>query len=138
MLSPKFSCACHGRTSSQILKRAQFNPEAGLKVTPDIIEGHEEIETLRQQFDLISAIVGHAADGLYTVDPRGHFTFINPAAARMLGWEAGELLGRHVHETIHFQHPDGTPCSAEECPLLNVLRSGESISSRPTREWKTA
>jgi len=99
-------------------------------VTPDIIEGHEEIETLRQQFDLISAIVDHAADGLYTVDPRGHFTSINPAAARMLGWEAGELLGRHVHETIHFQHPDGTPCSAEECPLLNVLRSGESISNQ--------
>jgi PAS domain S-box-containing protein len=97
-------------------------------VTPDIIEGNKAVEVLRQQFDLLSAPVGHAADGLYTVDAEGHFTFINPAAARMLGWEAGELLGRHVHETIHFQRPDGTPYPAEECPLLNVLHSGESVS----------
>ncbi|MCA1556090.1 MAG: PAS domain S-box protein [Acidobacteria bacterium] len=100
----------------------------GVKVTPDIIEDDRTVETLRQQFDLISALVGNAADGLYTVDSQAHFTFINPSAERMLGWPAGELLGRHVHETIHFQHADGTPCPAEECPLLNVLRSGESIS----------
>ena len=96
-------------------------------MTPDIIEGDRAGEPLRQQFDLISALVSNAADGLYTVDTEGHFTYINPAAARMLGWPAGELLGRDVHATIHFQHLDRTPYPAEECSLLTVLRSGESV-----------
>ena len=94
---------------------------------PDIIGSNGAVETLRQQFDAISALVSNAPDGLYTVDAGACFTFINPAAALMLGWPAGELLGRHFHETIHLQRLDGTPYPAEECPLLNVLHSGESV-----------
>ncbi len=126
-LPQKFSCAraCRRR---QLPKARNSTREAEVIATLDIIEGDRAVEALRQQFDLISALVGHTADGLYTVDMQGRFTFINPAAAQMLGWTASELLGRHVHETIHLQRADGTPCPVEECLLLSVLRSGESIS----------
>ncbi len=98
-------------------------------MTPDVTEDKTaEVDNLRQRLDLINAVVGNAADGLWTFDAEAHFTFINPAAERMLGWPAGELLGRLVHETVHYRRPDGTPYPPEECSLLNVLRSGQSVS----------
>ena len=91
------------------MKRARFNVEDKVKVTPDIIESDGTVETLRQQFDVISALVSNAADGLYTVDSQGHFTFINPAAEQMLGWPAASYLGgtstRLSTSSISMAHP---------------------------------
>ncbi|MET0648527.1 MAG: PAS domain S-box protein [Pyrinomonadaceae bacterium] len=42
----------------------------------------------------------HASDIIYMTDERGLFTFVNPVARRILGYDAGELLGRHYLELI--------------------------------------
>lgn len=96
-------------------------------MTPDIIEGEAVEGKLRQHLDLVSALVNAAADGLYTIDAQAHVTFVNPSAARMLGWPASEILGKHVHEIIHFQKADGSPYPKEECPFLEVLRTGAPV-----------
>ena len=38
----------------------------------------------------------------------------------MLGWTEAELLGRPMHELIHFQRANGTPLPASECSLHGV------------------
>lgn len=81
-------------------------------------------EKLRRQLDLTRAITNSLAEGVCTLDREGCFTFMNRAAEQLLGWKESELLGKRMHETIHFQHADGTPFPAEECPLLNVRESG--------------
>ncbi|HXV81724.1 MAG TPA: PAS domain S-box protein, partial [Candidatus Binatia bacterium] len=48
----------------------------------------------------------------------------NPAAERLFGWSSAELLGRKMHDMMHYQHPDGTPFPADECPGLQVLQKG--------------
>lgn len=96
-------------------------------MTPDITEGEAVEGKLRQHLDLVSALVNNAADGLYTIDAQAHVTFVNPSAARMLGWPASEILGKHVHEIIHFQKADGSPYPKEECPFLEVLRTGTPV-----------
>jgi len=58
----------------------------------------------RQQEQILSA----AGEGIYGVDRNGLTTFVNPAAARLLGWSSDELIGRNLHETIHHTKPDGT------------------------------
>ena len=40
-------------------------------------------------------IVEHAQDLIYYCDPDGRFTYVNPAAARVMQYDARELLGRH-------------------------------------------
>lgn len=41
-----------------------------------------------------AALVEAAGDFIYTLDLDGRFTFLNPAAGRVLGYSVGELLGK--------------------------------------------
>jgi PAS domain S-box-containing protein len=54
----------------------------------------------------------------------GHVTYMNQAAETLLGWSQGELGGRSLHDAIHYQHNDGSPYLAVDCPLVDVLRTG--------------
>lgn len=47
------------------------------------------------------AILDSAGEGIFGLDQSGTATFINPAAARILGWTVDELLGRNLHHVIH-------------------------------------
>ncbi|HEY0316786.1 MAG TPA: EAL domain-containing protein [Solirubrobacterales bacterium] len=67
------------------------------------------------------------AEGLYAMDGEGRLSYMNSAAERMLGWSEEELHGQLAHEAIHFQHADGSPYPAEECPLLRVPREGRTL-----------
>src|ERR1700742_4723070 len=53
-------------------------------------------------------ILRAAGEGIYGVNAEGKTTFVNPAAERMLGWTAEELVGRDMHTTVHHSHPDGS------------------------------
>jgi PAS domain S-box-containing protein len=63
-------------------------------------------------------------EGVHRVGMQGNIAFENPAAARMLGWEVAELLGRPAHLTMHHTRQDGTPYPKEECPIYATLRDG--------------
>ena len=74
-------------------------------------------------------VMDNMAEGLYTLDAEGLVTSVNAAASRMLGWSEEELLGRPMHETIHFQDADHQPIPAEECSLLEVRKRGRTLRS---------
>ena len=54
-------------------------------------------------------------------------TYMNPAAERLLGWTAEELLGRSMHDNIHYKHPDDSAFPVNHCPLLRVQREGSPL-----------
>jgi PAS domain S-box-containing protein len=83
-------------------------------------------QQLRHQLEYTATITSSLASGLCAVDREGCITFVNPAAERTLGWVEEELLGKDMHETVHYQRADGIPIPKEECPLLRVVRSGET------------
>jgi PAS domain S-box-containing protein len=74
-----------------------------------------------------SVVMENIAEGLYALDAHGRVTYVNAAASRMLGWDPNELLGKPMHETIHFQREDGTQVPLSGCSLLKVRMSGQSI-----------
>jgi PAS domain S-box-containing protein len=74
-----------------------------------------------------SVVMENMAEGLYALDVKGRVTYVNAAASKMLRWAPEELLGKLMHETIHFQKEDGTPVPASECPVLKVNSSGQSV-----------
>ncbi len=61
-----------------------------------------------------------SAGGIYGIDERGRCTFINQAALNMLGYEEREVIGRNMHELIHYAYPDGDAYPIDEC---NIYRS---------------
>ena len=67
-------------------------------------------------------ILTSAGDGIYGVDAEGKTTFVNPAAEKMLGWSAADLIGRDMHSLIHHKHPNGSPYPVEHCPIYNAFR----------------
>src|SRR5579863_4776983 len=74
----------------------------------------------------LRAVTDNLGEGTYALDTHGRVTFMNPAAERMLGWTEAELRGKEMHQTIHFQHADGSPFPSDQCPLLQVIRSGRT------------
>jgi PAS domain S-box-containing protein len=99
-------------------------------------EAQEAEERLRRQLEFTRAITDSLGEGVCAVDREGRLTFLNPAAAQLLGWTEAELLGKTMHDIVHFQRADGTPLTLDDCELLSVmpgnltLRRGEEVFTR--------
>ncbi|NIQ15920.1 MAG: PAS domain-containing protein, partial [Candidatus Dadabacteria bacterium] len=52
-------------------------------------------------------ILDAAGEGIYGLDLQGITTFINPAAANLLGWKPSEMIGQPQHKLIHYAKHDG-------------------------------
>lgn len=81
----------------------------------------QDVEHLRRQHQLILEAVG---EGVYGVDLQGKVTFVNPAAAQMIGWEVQDLIGQSMHQILHHSKADLTPYPKEECPIYAAFHDG--------------
>ena len=102
----------------------------------DVTEQHEAEEALHMATHQRELILDSVADGIYGIDLDGRLTFINQAAARILGYSPTELKQCDVHETIHHSHADGTPCSKDDSPILQAMRNREAIHMRDEVFWR--
>lgn len=82
-------------------------------------------------------ILESTADGIYGLDNQGCFTFVNPAACRLLGYGPDELIDWPVHETIHHSHPDGSPYPEESCNLHRILYEGKALRIEHEVFWRS-
>jgi PAS domain S-box-containing protein len=73
------------------------------------------------------ALTASVAEGVYAIDLDGRLTFMNPAAAALLGWEPDDLLGRDIHEVLHAVDRHGRRRPPEDCSLLSVVRTGVPV-----------
>lgn len=102
----------------RVKNSAQKHHQFGLLQWPRIHEVFQQIEKENQ------LILSAAGEGIYGVDADGRTTFLNPAAERMLGYKAEELIGRNVHAAIHHSHGDGSDYCAHDCPIYAAFKDG--------------
>ena len=76
---------------------------------------------IEREYRLILAAAG---DGIYGVGTDGRTTFLNPAAEKMLGYQAAELVGQDMHKQIHHHRLDGSHYPSNECPIYNAFKAG--------------
>ena len=81
-------------------------------------------------------ILNGITDGVHGIDLAGKILFENPAAAAMLGWLPGEMIGRPAHQTSHHSRADGTPRPESECPMHQTLRDAIVRRSEDDVFWR--
>lgn len=69
-------------------------------------------------------ILASAGEGIYGLDLECNVTFVNPVGARVLGYEAKELIGVSVHNAVHDTNPAGVHHSKGMCPMCATLKNG--------------
>ncbi|MBI5258132.1 MAG: PAS domain S-box protein [Burkholderiales bacterium] len=74
--------------------------------------------------DRLALLLESTGEGIFGIDMDGLCTFVNRAAAQMLGWRTEEVLGRNMHALIHHTHADGRAYPEPECPIFNAFRQG--------------
>ncbi|WP_346288470.1 PhnD/SsuA/transferrin family substrate-binding protein [Zoogloea sp.] len=80
------------------------------------------IESETRQRLILEAI----GEGVFDTDLEGRCTFINPAAAKLLGYREDDVLGQSMHALVHSRHPDGRPYPRESCPVCQTTRDGQT------------
>ena len=91
----------------------------------DGLPAWQRVERMFQDIERENQLILTAAgEGIYGVNAEGKATFVNPAAERMLGWSAEELVGRSIHAVMHHSHHDGRPYPDHDCPIYAAFRDG--------------
>ena len=107
-----------------VIRDAAGQPTRTMAAIEDIT-GRKELETqmerLRTEHALILNSIG---EGVHWIDVDGRIKFENLAAAKMLGYEVSELIGKPAHATMHHTRADGAAYPQSECLIYATLRDG--------------
>ncbi|MBP2051032.1 PAS domain S-box-containing protein [Streptomyces griseochromogenes] len=96
------------------------------------VDTEAELARSQRQTEMI---LRAASEGVVGTDTDGHIVLVNPAAAQILGYRAGELGGKELHALVLHSRPDGSPFPYEESPLADTLRSGRKHRVRGQVLW---
>lgn len=62
-------------------------------------------------------------DGIVSVDTEGKVIFLNDEAEDLLGFTQKELLGKKVHDYIHYKTIDNYQIVEKNCEVFNVIKN---------------
>ncbi len=84
----------------------------------------------------VSLLLESTAEGVCGVDLQGCVTFINRSGAQTLGYQPEEMLGQPMHLLAHHHHADGSVYPAEDCPVYQTVKSGQSVRVDDDVFWR--
>ncbi len=124
----------------QWINRAIFDEQGHFvefqSVGRDITErkqAEKALERLSRQNELILNSVG---EGLCGLDLAGNITFVNPAAAKLLGYQVTELIGQSISLILPHSKADGTFYPFEASPISASLRDGTAHQVTDEAFWR--
>jgi two-component system, sensor histidine kinase and response regulator len=97
-----------------------------LEVLQRNLRTQELLEQVKSTEERTRLILESSAEGIFGTDTEGRITFVNPAACRMLGFSAEELIGQPSHAAFHHHRPDGSEYPTEECPMFAAYKHGNA------------
>src|SRR5881397_2720168 len=77
-------------------------------------------------FSQTAQILEAAGEGIFGLDTAARITFINPAAAEMLGADGRRVVGRPIGEILRMVGFDGEPVAEADLPIFTPLVDGRA------------
>ena len=98
---------------------------------------------LRHRDAEAQAVLDAVVEGVYAVDGERNIRYLNPQAARLLGIEPAEAIGKFCGDVLKPCSAPGSPkgarpCTTTACPILRARQSGsaQSVEQLDTRIGK--
>jgi len=60
------------------------------------------------------------AEAIYGIDMQGRCTFVNQTFLNIMAYEESEVLGKNMHDLIHYAHADGKSQPVEMCNIYQA------------------
>jgi PAS domain S-box-containing protein len=140
--------------TQELLAQTQEQARQLEEQTEELTQSQEELlaqkeELLTQQGELTAQreqlkvseersrlILESSGEGIFGTDIQGRITFVNPAACRMLGFAAEDLIGKPSHAAFHHHRPDGSEYPKEECPMFAAYKHGKASRIDDELLWR--
>lgn len=88
-------------------------------------------ENLKEEKDFVNAILACMDEGLFTVDPNGNITYINPSAEKILEVSSAEAVGKNLEEIAPLYL--GVECNNRlplaDRPIMKSCKSRKSFAT---------
>jgi PAS domain S-box-containing protein len=82
-------------------------------------------------------ILNSAGEGIFGLNLLGELTFMNPAAAKMLGMDGEQIVGKPVLHILRHRKLDGTFFAHDSLLLLATLQDGSLRQGEDALFWRT-
>ncbi|MGB9640320.1 MAG: PAS domain S-box protein [Anaerolineales bacterium] len=87
--------------ASLVLTNARLLNELQIQQSLLEVRVKERTAEIQAERDFALLVMNTMGQGLTVVNEEGHFTYVNPAYAHMLGYHPAEMVGKHCKEFIH-------------------------------------
>jgi PAS domain S-box-containing protein len=91
---------------------------------------------IKENKDRLQLLLNSAAEGIYGIDKNGNCTFVNDSALKMLGYNEDEVVGKNMHDLIHYMDKSGKAISIEDCEIVKALRLGKGTNVDDEVFWR--
>ncbi|HYJ40430.1 MAG TPA: ATP-binding protein [Steroidobacteraceae bacterium] len=82
---------------------------------------------LRHREAEAQVVLEAVVEGVYAVDQERNIRYLNPQAARLLGVDTQDAIGRFCGDVLKPFGPNGTrPCTTTACPILRARQAGSA------------
>ncbi len=109
----------------RVAVRTQALEAANDQMKAEITQREQTQQDLERSRRDNARVLESVGEGIYGTDPQGRITFVNPAAAAMLGYQSAEMIGQPAHALLHHTRANGEPYPIEECLALAASKAGE-------------
>ncbi|NUB25041.1 response regulator [Azospirillum brasilense] len=134
------ACAGLAMAAARSLSREEVGRRRLAETNADLDATARSLEQANRAFAganrRLNLILQSASEGICGVDRDERITFANPAACALTGYSNEEMLGRSLHVLLHYTRADGTPAPTIDCPVFEVLRTGEARGGSEDIYWR--
>ncbi|NVO08261.1 MAG: PAS domain S-box protein, partial [Rhodoferax sp.] len=128
MLAAKMQILAGTVATRELLDQTQAQAHALAASATQLAARRDELESsqaiLAQTEERTRLILGSVNEGIWGLNVDGKTTFVNAAAARMLGYAEDELIKASMHALVHHSHADGSAYPIKECKMWLTGQDG--------------